>query len=286
MPAVKSKAKRAKPTAGKPIVFEQRMTIRGGHLKTAAVIPIDVAQHSGAEVRFTHISHRTPWLCEMVSGVRQWSSPLKGASMVRRLKRLMAEASATAVLPAVPLMDDKMAGLLGSDDELPIMKPPATCKKSKVEAEEPTVIVVTVPPPATAEGQIQAHKVLLLRCSDRELRIDINALPWLVEQMQMKVNDNDEHSHEEAVVRSTPFWDFAKDAWSARVRRPDGQIVRRMQSVKDRMGPGKDLCDISFAEAKQRVAKEVSDWISDAQSSSDASSPPQIGQRGRRRMSS
>ena len=132
MPAVKSKAKRAKPTAGKPIVFEQQMTIRGGHLKTAAVIPIDVAQHSGAEVRFTHISQRTPWLCEMVTGVRQWSAPLKGASMVRRLKRLMAEASATAVLPAVPLMDDKMAGLLGSDDELPIVKPPATCKKTRL----------------------------------------------------------------------------------------------------------------------------------------------------------
>ena len=69
-----------------PITFEFQMSIRGGRLKQATVIPLDVVLHGGSECRFTLVSHRRPWLCEMVSGVRQWSSPLKGASMVRRLK--------------------------------------------------------------------------------------------------------------------------------------------------------------------------------------------------------
>ena len=167
MPNVKANKglKRTRCTSGAPISFEFQMTVRGGHLKTPTVIPIDVAMHGGTECRFTAVSTRTPWLCEMVSGVRQWSCPLKGASIVRRLKHLLAEATATAVLTDAPVMDDKMAGLLGSDDEQPAAKPPVKYKKIKADAETPTVIVVSAPASATAEdeGTTEPRKVLLLR---------------------------------------------------------------------------------------------------------------------------
>ena len=54
-----------------PITFEFQMSVRGGCLKHATVIPLDVAMHGGTECRFTLVSQRTPWLCEMVSCVRQ-----------------------------------------------------------------------------------------------------------------------------------------------------------------------------------------------------------------------
>ena len=256
-----------------PISFELQMSIRGGRLKQATVIPLDVVLHRGSECRFTLVSHRTPWLCEMVSGVRQWSSPLKGASMVRRLKKLLADQStlaATAVLELAQVTDDKMAGFLDSDDEQPAAKPQARSKKFKEDVATQTVIEVTVPESATAEkaGTGETRKLLLLRRSDLHVRIELDALPWLVQQLQTELLDgSDEPSPEHTVLLRTPHWDFGKDAWIARVRGPAGTIVRRMQSVRDRMKPGNDLCDISFAAAKQRVYEEVAAWMEEAEQS-------------------
>ena len=270
-----------------PITFEFQMSIRGGRLKQATVIPLDVVLHGGSECRFTLVSHRTPWLCEMVSGVRQWSSPLKGASMVRRLKKLMADHSSlveTAVLEIAPVTDDKMAGFLDSDDEQPAAKPQARSKKFKEDVATQKVIEVTVPESATAEkaGTGETRKLLLLRRNDLQVRIHLDALPWLVQQLQTEIQDgSDEPSPEQTVSSRTPYWDFAKDAWCGRVKCPAGTIVRRMQSVKDRMKSGNDLCDISFAAAKQRVYEEVAAWTEEVEKNGQ---PPELQRpRGRPR---
>ena len=186
------RAKRPRTTSQVPVSFELQMSVRGGRLKKPTVIPMDVAMHGGAECRFTLVTHRTPWLCEMVSGVRHWSSPLKGASILRKLRKLVMnhETAATAVLQGSedPVMDDKMAGLVDSEDESPEVRTPV--KSKRLKAQEPTVIEVKVPVSATAEntGAVETRTMLLLRCSDLQVRIELDALPWLVQQMQTELD--------------------------------------------------------------------------------------------------
>ena len=89
-----------------------------------------------------------------------------------------------------------------------------------------------------------------------------------MQQLQTEIQDgSDEPAPERTVSLRTPYWDFAKDAWCARVKCPEGTLVRRMQSVKDRIKSGNDLCDISFAAAKQRVYEEVTAWMEEVEKS-------------------
>ena len=271
-----------------PITFEYQMSIRGGCLKQATVIPMDVAVHGGTERRFTLVSQRTPWLCEMVSGLRHWCSPLKGASMLRRLKKLLMThgIAATAVLDIAPFMDDKMAGFRDSDDEQPAAKPQARGKRLKEDLATQTVIEVTVPESATAEnaGSGETRTMLLLRRSDLQVRIELDALPWLVQQLQAELRSGiDEPSPEQESLVRTPCWDFSKDAWCARVKCPEGTIVRRMQSVRDRMRSGNDLYQLPFAEAKQRVYDEVAAWMAEVDQSGHRQLQPLERHRGRPR---
>ena len=149
MPSNSKRPKKERAMPDMPITFEYQMSIRGGCLKQATVIPMDVAVHGGTERRFTLVPQRTPWLCEMVSGLRHWCSPLKRASMLRRLKKLLMKhgIAATAVLDIAPVMDDKMAGFRDSDDEQPAAKPQARGKRLKEDLATQTVIEVTVQNP-------------------------------------------------------------------------------------------------------------------------------------------
>ena len=179
-----------------------------------------------------------------------------------------------------------MAGFLESEDEQLAARPPARGKRLKQDAATQTVIVVTVPESATAEnaGTDATRTLLLLRRSDLQVRIELDALPWLVQQLQTELRDSsDEPAPEQTGLGSTPFWDFAKDAWCARVKCPSGSIVRRMQSVKDRMKTGNDLCDISFAAAKQRVYDEVAAWMEEVEKSGHRPLQQLQPQRGRPR---
>ena len=176
-----------------------------------------------------------------------------------------------------------MAGFLESEDEQPAARPQARGKRLKEDVDTQIVFEVTVPESATAEkaGTGETRKVLLLRRSDLQVRIELDALPWLVQQLQMELlGGNDEPAPEQTGLGTTPFWDFAKDAWCARVKCPSGSIVRRMQSVKDRMKTGNDLWDISFAAAKQRVYEEVTAWMEGVEKSGHQ---PLQRQRGRPR---
>jgi hypothetical protein len=199
--------------------------------------------------------------------------------MVRRLKRLMADHSSlveTAVLGIAPVTDDKMAGFLDSDDERPAAKPQARSKKSKEDVATQKVIEVTVPESATAEkaGTGETRKLLLLRRNDLQVRIHLDALPWLVQQLQTEIQDgSDEPSPDQTVSSRTPYWDFARDAWCARVKCPGSTLLRRMQSVRDRMKSGHDLCNESYAAAKQRVYEEVAAWIEEVEKNGH---PPEL----------
>ena len=194
--------------------------------------------------------------------------------------------AATAVLEIAPVTDDKMAGFLESEEEQPAARPQARGKRLKEDVDSQIVIEVTVPESATAEkaGTGETRKLLLLRRSDLHVRIELDALPWLVQQLQTELRDGSgEPAPEQTGLGSTPFWDFAKDAWCARVKCPEGNIVRRMQSVKERMKSGNDLCDISFAAAKQRVYDEVAAWMEEVEKSGHRPLQQLQRQRGRPR---
>ena len=274
-----------------PVQIQQGLTIKGGLMRKAQVVPTKLFDYEGRQVTMVAISKSELWLSPIVAGTCASTRPLSRCQIFKRIWDLL---GGGPLQPTHALQADKMADLNFEDDVADADGSPSSPvsqkhKRSKVpnKLREAVVDRVGVPAsasaaavlgPAGAGGAAAADLRHVIAARDKtKLYLEVDALSWLVQFVREEIVTGgvaavvDEPVPDAASSGPNIFWDFHNDCWAARTKGSSCKdAVRTRSFVKCRMKPGKDLENCTFAEAKQRVYEELAANIADGLPLEDA----------------
>jgi hypothetical protein len=145
------------------------------------------------------------------------------------------------------------------EDSVPVplrlLEPVSAYKNKQLRRDVPIVEQAVVPvlmkacPGASADAEPTRVLILMLGL---KMLMEVSALPWLLNYLAEELHSLDSLKKDGALI----WWDSHNDCWAGRIKTPGGKSVRKTASVRWRMIDGRDLCDMTFEDAKTVVYQE------------------------------
>jgi hypothetical protein len=233
-----------------------QLTVKGGRLSQPRCLEAVPAVFEGREIQFVSVGTGDDWLCQMASGKGKSTRPLSRCKVLNELRR---KAKTDHFAPTGIADSDPMRDML-FEDVAPMNTKFQTPKKrvrrdTTSSGSEVVVALMKASPEASADAE--DTKVLIIMQATKML-MEVNALPWLLNYLmdELETSGVDPVLESPKKSEATIWWDFRDECWAGRFKTPNGGLTRKTASVRWRMGDGRDLCDMTFQEAKTVVYNE------------------------------
>ena len=272
MPPKSAKKTQAVKTL-QPVQVKACISVQGGYLHHAVLVDSVSVPHMGEDVVFVGVSHQDSWFCEMVANKAFSTRPLSKSNALQNMRMKLTRALMSLPEPgevAEPDAEDKMAGSAYSEEE-PEVNPSPTKKHKAVASalagKEGAVTELRMLATPGASPEVPLRPVRFLNKKGSKLWVEVDALSWLSnfvrEEMGTLWNVSIDSGVEPPNAQSPIVWDFSNECWVFRGVDKVGEPVRRYGRIKGRMSKGGDLDGLSFAEAKERVFKEMQAYVAE-----------------------
>jgi hypothetical protein len=234
-----------------------QLTVKGGRMNQPRCLEAVSAVFEGREIQFVSVGTGDDWLCQMASGKGKSTRPLSRCKVLVELRR---KAKTDHVAPTVIADSDPMRDMLFEDlapANAKFLTPKKQIKRvTSSSGSEVVVVLMKASPGASADAEDTQVMVIL---QATKMLMEVNALPWLLNYLMDELETSGVDPVLETPKKHEPniWWDFRDECWAGRFKTPNGGQTRKTASVRWRMSDGRDLCDMSFEEAKSVVYNEI-----------------------------